>query len=101
MYGVMAVGFAGGIGLSGGVCGALGAAIWNTEMSSLKEGVSDKVTNSRAGDMIDRFIKSAANRKIKCFEIGGWRFENIGDHVGCLRDGGCSEIIEVLATKCL
>jgi hypothetical protein len=36
---VMAAGFAGGIGLSGGACGALGAAIWIIGMNCLKEGV--------------------------------------------------------------
>jgi len=100
---VMAAGFAGGIGLSGGACGALGAAIWIIGMNSLKEGVGDNlwksnVFQSRASDMIDRFLKSA-NHTFECSEIVGRRFENIGDHAGYLRDGGCSEIIEVLATK--
>ena len=35
----MAAGFAGGIGLSGGGCGALGAAIWITGMNKIKAGV--------------------------------------------------------------
>ena len=34
LHTVMAAGFAGGIGLSGGGCGALGAAIWITGMNS-------------------------------------------------------------------
>jgi hypothetical protein len=34
---VMAAGFAGGIGLSGGACGVLGAAIWIIEMNGRKE----------------------------------------------------------------
>jgi len=37
--------------------------------------------------------------KFECSEIVGRRFENIGDHADYLRKGGCSEIIEVLATK--
>jgi hypothetical protein len=96
----MAAGFAGGIGLSGGACGALGAAIWIIGMNGCKEGVGRKVINSRIADTIDRFIKSKnADFKFECSEIVGRRFENIGDHAGYLRDGGCSEIIEVLATK--
>ncbi len=99
MHTVMAAGLAGGIGLSGGACGALGAAIWIIGMNGRKEQVGKKVINSRIADTIDRFLKSAADFKYECSEIVGRRFENIGDHAGYLRDGGCSEIIEVLATK--
>jgi len=42
MHTVMAAGLAGGIGLSGGACGALGAAIWIAGMNSLEEG-ADKL----------------------------------------------------------
>ncbi len=98
MHTVMAAGFAGGIGLSGGACGALGAAIWIIGINGRKEQAGKKVINSRVGDTIDRFIRST-DFKFECSEIVGRRFENIGDHAGYLRDGGCSEIIEVLATK--
>ena len=97
MYTVMAAGFAGGIGLSGGACGALGAAMWINGMNSAKEGAGNKVINSRASDTIDRFIRST-DFEFECSEIVGRRFENIGDHAGYMRAGGCSEIIEVLAT---
>ncbi len=101
MHTVMAAGFAGGIGLSGSACGALGAAIWIIEMNSSKEGVRKMdFKNPRAIDAIDRFIRSkSADFKFECSEIVGRKFENISDHAGYLRDGGCSEIIEVLATK--
>ncbi|MFC1894230.1 hypothetical protein ACFLYR_09525, partial [Chloroflexota bacterium] len=75
-------------------------AIWVIGMNGCKEGVSNKVINSRVSDMIDRFIKSKrADFEFECSEIVGRRFENIGDHAAYLRDGGCSEIIELLATK--
>ncbi|MFC2068296.1 C-GCAxxG-C-C family (seleno)protein [Chloroflexota bacterium] len=99
MHRVMAAGFAGGIGLSGGACGALGATIWINEMNSRKEGDGLKVSYSRASDTIDRFLKSSADFKFECSEIVGRKFENISDHAGYLRDGGCSEIIKVLAAK--
>jgi len=98
MHTVMAAGFAGGIGLCGGACGALGAAIWIIGMNDPKEGGFNKMNNPKVSDAIDRFLKSA-DYKFECSEIVGRRFENIGDHAGYLRDGGCSEIIEVLATK--
>ena len=98
MHTVMASGFAGGIGFSGGGCGALGAAIWILRMNSQKEGASNKVINARINNMIDRFIRKT-DFKFECSEIVGRKFENISDHAGYLRDGGCSEIIEILASK--
>ena len=99
MHAVMAAGFAGGIGLCGGACGALGAAIWINGMNSYKE-QSGKISfsNPKALETIDRFIK-CTDFKFECSEIVGRRFGNIDDHAGYLRNGGCSEIIEVLATK--
>ena len=99
MHSVMAAGFAGGIGLSGGACGPLGAAIWIIGMNSGKEGVENiEDTPPRAKEAIDRFMKSAGS-VFGCSEIVGRRFENIADHAAYLRDGGCSEIIEVLAAS--
>jgi hypothetical protein len=95
-HAVMASGFAGGIGLSGGACGALGAAIWIIGMNGRKEGLANKVIDSRISDTIDSFLKSAGY-EFECSEIVGHRFDDIGDHAGFLQQGGCSEIIEALA----
>jgi hypothetical protein len=101
MHTVMAAGFAGGIGLSGSACGALGAAIWIIGMNWLEEGAGDDIWKSeafqsRAADAIDRFMKST-DSKFECSKIVGRRFENTADHAGYLRDGGCSKIIKALA----
>ncbi len=99
MHTVMAAGFAGGIGFCGGACGALGAAIWIIGMNSLKEGVGKiEFQNPSALDAIDRFME-CTDDEFECSKIVGRRFENVDDHAGYLRDGGCSKIIEVLATK--
>jgi len=103
MHTVMAAGFAGGIGLCGGACGALGTAIWIIGMNIRKKRAvdnlwKDEVFNSRFGDLIDRFMKST-DFKFECSEIAGRRFDNIGDHAGYLHEGGCSEIIEALAAQ--
>ena len=99
MHRVMTAGFAGGIGLSGGACGALGAAIWIIGMNSSKErdGKID-YNDPKAVDAIERFLK-CSDYEFECSEIVGKRFENISDHAAYLRDGGCTEIIEVLASK--
>jgi hypothetical protein len=99
MHKVMVSGFAGGIGLSGGACGALGAAIWIIGMdSSREEGGKIGFKNQRAMDVIDRFMK-CTEFDFECSEIIGRRFESIVDHAGHLLDGGCSKIIDVLSSK--
>jgi len=99
MHTVMAAGFAGGIGLSGGGCGALGAAIWIIAMGSAEEGAGGiGFHNPKALDAIDRFTR-CADYEFECSEIVGRRFENIDDHAAYLREGGCSEILSVLATR--
>jgi hypothetical protein len=96
---VMAAGFAGGIGLSGGACGALGAAIWILGMDGSKdEGSKVDFKNPRALETIDRFLKQT-DYKFECSEIVGRRFANVDEHAGHLCGGGCSEIIEVLAAS--
>jgi hypothetical protein len=98
MHTVMAAGFAGGIGLSGGACGALGAAIWILGMNGRKEQVDYKVINSWIADTIERFLNST-DYEFECAKIVGRLFENTSDHAGYLRDGGCAKIIEALAAK--
>jgi len=103
MHTVMAAGLAGGIGLCGGACGALGAAIWIIGMNTNKErGVNnlwkDDAFNSRLDNLINSFLKRT-DFAFECSKIVGRRFENIGDHAAYLRNGGCSKIIEVLAAE--
>ena len=99
MHTAMAAGFAGGIGLSGGACGALGAAIWITGMNSLKEGAGKlEFINPQATDAIGRFIK-CTGYEFECSKIVGRQFEDIHDHAAYLGNGGCSKIIEALAAK--
>lgn len=95
----MAAGFGGGIGLSGGACGALGAAIWIIAMRRSEE-ESGKIgfNDPKATDAIERFLKCTGN-KFECSKIVGRKFKNIDDHARFLRDGGCSEIIEALAAE--
>jgi hypothetical protein len=98
LHTVMAAGLAGGIGLSGGACGALGAAIWLIEMNRVQQGTGKVEYNSpEATEAIDRFVQST-DVEFECSKIVGRKFENVADHAGYLRDGGCSKIIKVLAT---
>ena len=104
LHAVMAAGFAGGIGLSGGACGALGAAIWIIFMRLGKDG-GGKISygdpgydNPIALAAIERFLESA-DYEFECSKIVGRKFEDVVDHASYLRDGGCSKIIEALAAE--
>ncbi len=99
LHTAMAAGLAGGIGLCGGGCGALGAAIWIIGMDSGKDGSGSIDFHSpRAMDALKRFMK-CTDYEFECSEIVGRRFENVGDHASYLRNGGCAKIIEALAAE--
>jgi hypothetical protein len=99
MHATMAAGFAGGIGLCGGACGALGAAIWIITMNSSKEGKSKiDFKNPGALEAVDMFLK-CTDYKFECSEIVGRKFENIDEHADYLREGGCTKIIELFAAE--
>jgi hypothetical protein len=99
MHVTMAAGFAGGIGLSGGACGALGAAIWIIGMNCVRNGDEGfAFDNPSAQAAVEKFLESA-DYEFECSKIVGRKFENVGDHACYLRDGGCSKIIEALAAQ--
>jgi Putative redox-active protein (C_GCAxxG_C_C) len=96
MQTVMAAGLAGGIGLSGGACGALGAAIWMISLEGSKESSQFTYNNPKASAAIERFLESSGY-EFECSKIVGRKFENVNDHASYLCNGGCSKIIEALA----
>jgi len=93
---VMAAGLAGGIGLNGGGCGALGAAVWAVGMECARDDAGYDAMNKKAREVIEKFLE-VSGYEFECTEIVGRRFESIEAHADHLRDGGCSEIIEALA----
>jgi len=97
-HAVMASGFAGGIGLSGGGCGALGAAIWITAMNGRKEGLQKGAyfDNPDFQAVIDRFLEASAY-EFECRAITGRKFDDIHDHAAYVRGGGCADLIAALA----
>jgi hypothetical protein len=98
MHAVMASGFAGGIGLSGGGCGALGAAIWIRGLNRLKAG-AQKLKYQAASDMetVEEFLK-CSDYEFECSTIVGRKFDSVADHAGHLCNGGCAKIIAAMAT---
>lgn len=88
-HAVMAAGLAGGIGFSGGACGALGAAIW---LSGMRDG------EDRTEELMERFLK-ASDYEVECSRIVGRKFESIEDHGEYVAAGGCEAILEALAEE--
>ncbi len=96
---VMAAALAGGIGLSGGACGALGAAIWLRGVNRLRGGTGDVAFKSPdAMATVERFLK-CSDYEFECANIAGRKFESVEDHAAYVREGGCAAIIEALATS--
>ena len=92
LHAVMAAGPARGGGLSGGGCGALGAAVWLDAAG----GGDRKAVEARANRIVERFL-DASGHAFECSEIVGRRFADVADHAAHLRGGGCASLLAVLA----
>jgi hypothetical protein len=94
---VMVAGLAGGIGLSGGACGALGAAIWLKGLQSNREsGEKLDFNNPATLAAMEKFLE-VSDYEFECSDIVGRQFENVQDHANYIACGGCSKILDQLA----
>jgi hypothetical protein len=93
---VMAAGLAGGIGLSGGACGVLGAAIWFKGLNTLRHGGQLSFDLTASSEEMERFLASA-DYEFECARIVGRKFADVADHAAYVREGGCAKIIAALA----
>jgi hypothetical protein len=89
-------GLAGGIGLCGGGCGALAAALWLGWARILDGGGKVELKPRWALVLVDRF-EECAGYELECSAIVGRRFEGVADHAGHLARGGCAKLLDVLA----
>jgi hypothetical protein len=94
---VMVAGFAGGIGLSGNACGALGAAIWVKTLEQCKKYPGKSFfSNPEARELLEKFYR-LTNFEIQCSDICGRTFETSKDHTEFISNKGCKELIEELS----
>jgi len=94
---VMVAGFAGGLGLSGGGCGALSAAIWMKSIEWCKEnGEKSSFKNPNATWVLKSFQEMFGS-KILCSEISGQEFNTRKDHSDFIENGGCQKLMSVLS----
>jgi hypothetical protein len=95
LHQTMAAGLAGGIGFSGGACGALGAAIWLTGLYGYEAGENQRVINKRTEILNEQFLK-VTDYEYECAAVVGKRFDGIADHTEYLRSGGCLAVVDAL-----
>ncbi len=98
---VMVAGFAGGIGLSGAACGALGAAIWYKmlDWDRKNAGKNPSMFNNPDAKKILRTFYMQTDSEMLCNKICNRNFNTIDDHSDYIKSGGCSKLIEALATS--
>jgi len=95
----MVAGYAGGIGLSGNACGALGAAIWMKTLAQCKaEPGKSFYTNPKAREIMEKFYKKT-DYEILCSQITGKKFHSVDHHTEYIQNGGCRDLIEELAKE--
>jgi len=92
----MVAGLAGGLGLAGGACGALGAAIWAHARGSGARGDKRELKDPRTLALIERVLERS-DYELECAAIVGRRFDSVADHAAHVAGGGCAELIETLA----
>ncbi|HOT45474.1 MAG TPA: C-GCAxxG-C-C family protein [Spirochaetota bacterium] len=93
----MVAGFAGGLGLSGNGCGALAAAVWLKSLAWCRENPGkSSYNNPYAKKMLKSFFKKVGT-EMSCRTITGQRFETLDAHTKFIRNGGCEQLINVLA----
>lgn len=94
---VMVAGLAGGLGLSGNACGALSAAIWMNTLDYCRNHIGKPAyPNPKATNTLKVF-KQATDAEFLCSKITGKCFKTIDDHTEFIKNGGCNNLINVLA----
>ena len=94
---VTVAGLAGGIGLSGNGCGALGAAIWMSSLAWCRENPGKSgYLNPKSKEILKAFYDTTGS-EILCTKLSGQYFKTIDDHTEFIKNGGCDKVINALA----
>jgi hypothetical protein len=96
---VTVAGLAGGMGLSGKACGALGAAIWMNALARYRNQTGDTplAYNNESTKRILKAFNQATGSEILCHQIAGRAFKTIDEHTEFIQNEGCAALIDVLA----
>jgi hypothetical protein len=92
---VMVAGFAGGLGLSGNACGALGAAIWMNTLARVRHH-NYSISDAAMEKIFEAFYEETCY-EIEWCKISGQCFTTTEEYSAVLKNGGCEKLIHVLA----
>jgi hypothetical protein len=95
-HATLLAGFAGGVGLSGEGCGALGAALWLAALDEVTATGKVDLADPRHMSVVERFL-TAIDGDFECASIVGRQFAGVSDHAAYVASGGCARIIDALA----
>jgi len=96
---LIVAGFSGGIGLSGGGCGALAAGVWYKSLQVYSSnGNAPGLRNPEADKVLNRFLKQS-DYQFNCSEITGRKFNDVSDHSNFVQSGGCRKLIESIVSE--
>lgn len=94
---MMVAGFAGGLGLSGGGCGALSASIWMNVLKLLREGKwKSGFSDPESEKVLEKFYETT-DYEMECHKICGKHFTSLDEHTEFIQSGGCNKLINVLS----
>jgi len=96
---IMVAGLAGGIGLSGNACGALGAAVWYKmlEWGKKNPGQTQIMFDNPDAKKVIRTFYMQTDSEVLCSKICNKKFNTIDEHSEYIKNGVCKNIIEALA----
>jgi hypothetical protein len=93
----MAAGLAGGMGLSGNACGALGAAIWMISLKRIKAGQKGASYQDKELEALIQKFYEKTDYEMECQVITDKDFKSLDEHTEFIQNGGCKELLETLA----
>jgi hypothetical protein len=96
---VTVAGLAGGMGLSGHACGALGAAVWMNAKKWCEKhpGEAPALFKPKKSKLLQAFYQTT-NHEILCSRIAGTAFSSMDDHTRFIENGGCNRLIDTLSS---
>jgi hypothetical protein len=96
---VIVAGFAGGIGLSGQACGALGAVIWfkSLDWCNRNPGKTPPFFNNTYVKKTLQIFKDSTDSEMLCSKISGTVFNTSTEHTAYIQNSGCKDLINALA----
>jgi hypothetical protein len=99
---VMVAGFAGGLGLSGNACGALGAAVWYKMLQWCRNnpGKTPQFFKNPLITLIFERFSSLTENQFECRTICGKTHSTPGEHSDYIVNGGCQKLINGLSELC-